>query len=219
MCTRYISPEAGDIERLWHVGARNPPSWARDVFPRYLAPFIRAARDIASFERELVVGQWSLVPWFAKSPKLTYPTCNARSEELMAKASYKLPWSRGQRCIIPAESFFEPCWETGKHVPWRSRRADGLPWGLAGLWNTWTDKETGEVVESYTMLTINANVHPLMNRMHRPDPKRPPNMQDKRSVVPIALEDVDAWLTAPTEQATTLVRLAPAAEFLAEAAS
>jgi putative SOS response-associated peptidase YedK len=160
MCTRYISPEAGDIERLWNVGSRTPPRWARDVFPRYLAPFIRAARDSATYERELVVGQWSLVPWFAKSPKLTFPTCNARSEELSAKASYKLPWARGQRCIIPAESFFEPCWETSKHVPWRFRRADGLPWGLAGLWNTWTDKETGEVVESYTMLTINADAHP-----------------------------------------------------------
>jgi putative SOS response-associated peptidase YedK len=158
------------------------------------------------------------VPWFAKTAKLPYPTCNARSEELAAKASYKLPWARGQRCIIPAESFFEPCWETGKHVPWRFRRADGLPWGLAGLWNTWTDKEAGEVVESYTMLTINADAHPLMNRMHRPDPKRQPEMQDKRSVVPIAPEDVDAWLTAPIEQAAALVRLAPVAEFLTEPA-
>ncbi len=154
MCTRYISPEAGDIERHWHVGAQNPTRWARDVFPCYHAPFIRAARDSNSHERELVVGQWALVPWFAKSPKLTYPICNARSEELAAKASYKLPWARGQRCIIPAEAFFEPCWETGRHIPWRFARADGTPWGLDGLWNTWTDKETGGVIESYTMLTI-----------------------------------------------------------------
>jgi hypothetical protein len=48
MCTRYISPEAGDIERLWHVGSRTPTRWARDVFPRYQAPFIRAARDSAT---------------------------------------------------------------------------------------------------------------------------------------------------------------------------
>lgn len=213
MCTRYISPEAGDIERHWHVGARNAVPWARDVFPRYQAPFIRAARDAASYERELVVGQWALVPWFAKSPKLAYPTCNARSEELAGKASYKLPWSRGQRCIIPAESFFEPCWETGKHVPWRFRRADGGLWGLAGLWNTWVDPQTGELVESYTMLTLNADAHPLMSRMHRPDHKRPPEMQDKRSVVPIDLEDVDTWLTAPVAQAAQLVRLPPVDDF------
>ena len=175
--------------------------------------FIRAARDSATFERELVVGQWALIPWFAKERKLKFPTCNARSEELSEKASYKHPWARDQRCVIPVESFFEPCWETGKHVPWRFKQPSGEPWGLAGLWNTWTDKETGEVVESYTMLTINADAHPLMNRMHRPDPKRPPNMQDKRSVIPIALEDVDAWLAAPVDQAAPLMRLAPAEAF------
>ena len=217
MCTRYISPEAGDIERHWHVGARDGATWAREVYPRYLAPFIRAARTSMEFERELVIGQWSLVPWFAKSAKLPYPTSNARSEELSAKASYKIPWARGQRCVIPAESFFEPNWESGKHVPWRFQSSDSRPWGLAGLWNTWTDKETGEVVESYTMLTLNADHHPLMNRMHRPDPKRPPEMQDKRSVVPIALEDVDHWLTAPAEQAARLIKLAPVERFLATA--
>ena len=49
MCTRYISPEAGDIERQWHIGARNPPRWAHDVFPNYEAPFIRSVEG----EREL----------------------------------------------------------------------------------------------------------------------------------------------------------------------
>jgi putative SOS response-associated peptidase YedK len=70
----------------------------------------------------------------------------------MAKASYKQPWSRGQRCVIPALAFFEPNWESGRHVPWIFRRADGLPWGLAGLWNLWADPQTGELVESYTMI-------------------------------------------------------------------
>lgn len=216
MCTRYISPEAGDIERHWHVGGRSPLRWTRDMFPAYQGAFIRAARNSASYERELVVGQWGLIPWFAKERKLRFPTSNARSEELEQKASYKHPWARGQRCIIPAESFFEPCWETGRHVPWRFWRADGEPWGLAGLWNVWVDKETGEEVESYTMLTINADGHPLMGRMHRPDPKRPPEQQDKRSVVPIDAQDVDLWLTAPLDLAVNLVRLAPAEMFRAE---
>jgi putative SOS response-associated peptidase YedK len=212
MCTRYISPEAGDIERLWHVGGRNP--WrGGEVFPNYQGPFIRAARDVVEHGRELVVGQWSLIPWFAKQRKLKYPTSNARSEELSEKASYKHPWARGQRCIIPALAFFEPNWETGKHIPWIFRRADGLPWGLAGLWNVWTDKDRGEMVESYTMLTINADYHLLMRRMHRPDPKRPPDMQDKRSVVPIDLEDVDQWLFGTAEQARELVQLAPVEVF------
>lgn len=218
MCTRYITPEQLDVERLWQVGARNPPvRWAHDMFPAYQGPFIRAARDSTKPTRELVVGQWALIPWFAKERKLKYPTCNARSEELTQKASYKHPWARGQRCIIPAARFFEPCWETGKHIPWVFTRADATPWGLAGLWNTWTDPGTGESVESYTMLTINADEHPLMNRMHKPDPKRPVHMQDKRSVVPIELADVDTWLYAPPEEAARLVRLAPVEGFVGEA--
>jgi putative SOS response-associated peptidase YedK len=190
MCTRYVSPEAGDMERAWQIGSRHP--WrGGEVYPNYDGSFLRASRDTADRTRELVVGQWSLIPWFAKERKLKYPTANARSEEMTGKASYKQPWARGQRCIIPAAAFFEPCWETGRHVPWRFTRADDEPWGLAGLWNAWTDPATGEIIESYTMLTINADGHPLMGRMHRPDPTRPPEMQDKRSVVPIELEDVD----------------------------
>lgn len=212
MCTRYISPDDAAIERQWHIGGRN--IWrGAEVFPNRDGPFLRAAREVAEPERELVMGQWSLIPWFAKERKLKYPTANARSEELSDKASYKHPWARGQRCIIPAIAFFEPNWETGKHIPWMFKRTDGELWGLAGLWNAWTDKASGEIVESYTLLTINADQHPVMRRMHRPDPKRAPNMQDKRSVVSIELEDVDQWLFGTVEEAKGLVRL-PAVELL-----
>jgi putative SOS response-associated peptidase YedK len=89
------------------------------------------------------------------------------------------------RCIIPAASFDEPNWETGKNVWWRFRRADGVPWGLAGLWNTWIDKETGDVWDNYTMLTLNADGHPLMGRMHKPDPK----LREMLKVPPVELFD------------------------------
>ena len=183
----------------------------REPFSRYVHrtcfAFIRAARDSTEPERELVIGQWALVPWFAKTPRLTYSTCNARSEELADKATFKDPWKHGKRCIIPAWSFDEPNWESGKNVWWRFRRVDGAPWGLAGLWNTWTDETTGELVESYTMLTINADAHPLMRRMHKPDPKLGPDQQDKRSVVPVEFEDVDLWLHGTQAEARRLLRL------------
>jgi putative SOS response-associated peptidase YedK len=63
------------------------------------------------------------------------------------------------------------------------------------------------------MLTPNADEHPLMSRMHKPDPKLGPEAQDKRNVVPIDLEDVDAWLHGNPEQARALIRLAPAEDF------
>ena len=80
------------------------------------------------------------------------------------------------------------------------------------VWNTWADKTTGEIVESYTM-TLNADRHPLMNRMHKPDPKLEPDQQDKRSVVPIELDHVDTWLTGSLDAAVALVRLAPVEVF------
>ncbi len=201
-----------EMEREWAIGSSNPVRWwDTTLFPRGQGPFIRRAKDDAGYSRELVVGQWGLIPWFAKEPRLNYPTNNARSEELAEKASYKHPWARGQRCIIPAADFDEPNWETGKNVWWRFRRADGRPWGLAGLWNTWTDKATGEVHESYTMLTINADAHPLMSRMHKPDPKLAADKQDKRSVIPLEPSDYDQWLEGTQVDAAALLRV-PAAD-------
>ncbi|MFH1870253.1 MAG: SOS response-associated peptidase family protein [Pseudomonadota bacterium] len=205
MCNRYVSPDQAAIERHWHIGPHNQPRWADEIFPRAQGPFVRHAGDVA--ECQLVVGQWGLIPSFAETPKLTYSTNNARFEGISTKASYKQSWLQGKRCIIPAWSFDEPCWETGRNVWWRFRRADRAPWGLAGLWNDWTDKQTGEVIFSYTVLTINADHHPLMSRMHRPDPKLPPDQQDKRSVVAIELGDVDTWLKASIDEASELMRV------------
>lgn len=205
LCTRYISPDAAAIERHWHVGRDD--AWRGDeLFPRAVGPFIRAAREVTEPERELVLGQWGLVPWFARSPKLTFATVNARFEDVASKPSFKASWRYGKRCVIPAWSFDEPNWESGRNVWWRFRRVDGTPWGLAGLWNTWVDPASGEALESYTMLTVNADHHPLMRRMHRPDPRLPPDRQDKRSVVAIEPEDVDRWLYAPAAEATPLVK-------------
>lgn len=204
MCNRYVSPSSAEIERFWHIGRNNQPQWAGGgVYPRAAGPFIRLAENK---EPELVIGQWALIPHFAKSAKLPYATNNARSEDLAHKPSYRGPWSRSQRCIIAAWSFDEPCWETGRNQWWTFRRTDNTPWALAGLWNTWTDKETGEVLESYTMLTVNADAHPIMRRMHKPDPKLGPGEQDKRSVISIEKMDVDRWLQGQPDEVLDLLR-------------
>jgi putative SOS response-associated peptidase YedK len=212
MCNRYVSPEEAEIERFWHIGRHNSNPWIRraEVFPRGPGPFIRAELGLdGEMQRVLAVGQWGLIPWFAKTSRLTYSTNNARAEEVASKASFKQSWQQGKRCIIPAWSFDEPCWETGRNVWWRFGRIDGTPWGLAGLWNAWTDKTTGEVLESYTMLTINADQHPLMSRMHKPDRNLAPDQQDKRSVIAIELADVDTWLCGAMGEVEALLR-APA---------
>ena len=215
MCNLYRPPDAQVIGRIFHLDTRGL-LWPASVHPPSPGPFIRRAVDDSGYSRELVVGQWALIPPWAKEAKLKYSTNNARSEEIAEKASYRDAWAKGQRCIIPAADFDEPNWESGKNVWWRFRRADGLPWALAGLWNTWVDRTTGEVHESYTMLTINADDHPLMNRMHKPDPKLPADQQDKRSVIPIEMAQVDRWLAGTVHDASALLRLAPVDIFSAE---
>ena len=77
----------------------------------------------------------------------------------------------------------------------------------------WLDKATGEVVESYTMLTMNADAHLLMRRMHKPDPKLAPHEQDKRSVIAVNPADWDTWLQGPHGGAQALIRLTAIEEF------
>lgn len=202
------------VSRHFQVDTRGL-RWPASVYPRSPGPFIRRAVDDPGYSRELVVGQWALIPPWAKEAHLKYSTNNARSEEITEKASYKEAWAKGQRCLIRAADFDEPNWESGKNQWWRFERADGLPWALAGLWNTWVDRATGEVHESYTMLTINADAHPLMRRMHKPDPKLPADRQDKRSVIPIELSDVDQWLAGTVKEASGLLQLAPVEVFRA----
>ena len=216
MCNRYEAPASLDVFAFWKANRTRPEALEPiEVFPRSEAPIVRRAVDDPGYSREALQARWGLIPWFAKSRDLKFSTNNARSEEMANKASFKEPWRRGQRCIIPAISFDEPCWETGKNVWWRFRRTDGAPWGLAGLWSRWCDPETGELIDSYTMLTINADTHPLMSRMHKPDPKLPPDAQDKRSVIPIQMDDVDTWLSGTVAEASKLIRLTPVEDFVA----
>lgn len=223
MCTRYISPEEREIEAAWYIGARSAERWIRSMRPLYKGPFMRRARDVTEYERELVVGQWGLIPAFSPShipqtkPRkgetkgMRLSTFNARFAGIERKPAFKDAWANGRRCIIPALSFDEPCWESGKNEWWRFQRADGRPWGLAGLWSNWLDYETEIMWESFTMLTLNANLHPIMSRMHKPEidkaTKKPLEVQDKRSIVAIEEHDFDRWLTCTVEEARDMLML------------
>lgn len=63
----------------------------------------------------------------------------------------------------------------------------------------------GQDVHSLTMLTINADTHPVMCSYHRP--------YEKRMIV-ISREDFDAWLDAPAESSTQFMRQCPPEELI-----
>lgn len=222
MCNRYTTPAENAMEKAWGLGTRLPqPFEPREIFPRAQGVFIRMRpttahhREAVTAMPEICLGRWGLVPWFAPTEDIRYATHNARFEELSQKASFKQAWRLGHRCIVPAQSFMEPCWESGRNVWWQFVRRDGQPFALAGLWSTWTDRSSGELIESYTMLTQNADACPLFRRMHKPDPALPPDQQDKRSVVILEPADVGTWLQGSVAQAAALVRSTPPDRLLA----
>jgi putative SOS response-associated peptidase YedK len=216
MCNLYHMTPKGEIARYFRARLRNADPLERlTVGPFQAGVFIRAA---AAEELEAVDGQWGMIRpgaparWetAGKRPRLTN---NSRSETAASRPTFRQAWARGQRCLIPAMWYQEPNWETGRNVWWQLRRQDGEPWAIAGLWSEWTDRETGEVVPNYTMLTINCDDHPMLRRLHRPDPALPADAQDKRAVVHVPPEHWGSWLRGDEAAARALLRAAPQEDF------
>jgi len=159
--------------------------------------------------REVLTGLFGLVPHWAQDTKITRQTFNARSETVASKPSFRDAWKRAQHCIIAADTIFEPDWRSGKAIATRIARSDGEPMGIAGLWSWWKSP-MGEIVRSYTMLTINADQHPLMQCYHKPT-------DEKRMVVILPEAQYDEWLRAAPEQSMEFLRPYPADRLRASA--
>lgn len=108
--------------------------------------------------RELLVGSFGLIPHWTKDDLIARRTYNARTETVHEKPSFRDAWRQSHHYIIPAEAIYEPDWRSGRAVPTRITRADGKPMGIAGLWAT-KRNPSGDVIYSYTKLTINADQH------------------------------------------------------------
>ena len=196
-----------------------PPPGGLHIYPTQFAPIIRRPRerdagDEAVPDFEVVDARFGLLPGFATEVKYGTRTYNARSETVATLASFKGAWGQARHCIVPCEAIYEPDWRTGTHIPTRFTAADGGTLGVAGLWQAWRTP-TGEWVDTFTMLTLNADDHALMRHMHRPDPKRPPEQQDKRMVVILPDGLYEAWLDAPAANAKEFMRQYPAAQLIA----
>lgn len=207
MCSHYESTH--DKARLrQHFGIDLPGELARrDVWPGYLSTFIRRhpqadAGDEAVPPREGLLGSFGLIPAWSSDTKIARHTYNARSETVAQKPSFRDAWRRAQHCIVPADAFFEPDWRSGKAVPTRITLASGEPMGIAGLWSTWRSR-LGETVHSFTMLTINADTHPLMNQLHKP-------ADEKRMIVILPPDRYDDWLQASASDSLDFLQPWPA---------
>lgn len=205
--TRIVYPahHLFDIDRIvWTADG--------DVYPTGRAPIIRLGAD---GQPQVRLAMFGMLPVFAESPSYgkKFSTYNSRSETSGELRTFKPAFAAAQRCIIPATWFYEPKYndEGTKSTRWRIWRADGGQVGIAGLWSWWPGPQKGrghgQGFLTMTMLTVNAQAHPLMRQMHRPD-------DEKRSVVVLDEGDYDQWLRAPMAEAWELVRL-PADDALA----
>lgn len=145
-----------------------------------------------------MTGSFGLIPHWSKDTKIARHTYNARSETVHEKPSYRDAWRLGRHCIIPAEYIFEPDWRSGKPVSTKIQRIDGKPMGIAGLWTGWR-RPNGEILRSFTMLTVNADDHPFMCNFHKPG-------DAKRIVVILEEDDYDKWLNAAVEARYNFLR-------------
>ena len=154
------------------------------------------------------MARFGLIPAWAKDDKISRHTYNARSETAAEKPSYRTPWKHRQFGLVLVDNFYEPSYESGRAVRWRIALASGDPFGIACLWDRWTDPASGERVVSFSMLTVNADEHPVMRQFH-------PAGDEKRTPVVIAPELHDAWLSADVARAPELMTWQHMPELLA----
>lgn len=211
MCTNFIPADSAQISEI-RLNVLTLPSlaWPHETYPGYLAPILVRAKDKNS--AECLVAHFGLTPRWARDAShattLSRGTYNARSETVAEKPSFCSPWRERRWALAPMQAFFEPCWEQGSRaVRWRIARADEKPFAVAGLWERWTNPQDGEVTTSFTLLTVNADGHALMGRMHRSD-------DEKRMPVIVPASRYGDWLHADLGQATAMMVQTPAEELV-----
>lgn len=202
MCADYTPSRKEQIDDRF--GVRSPQlDLPPEAWPGYMAPILRGSHE-APGELKIAPAMFGMVPHWADH-KLARQTYNARTETVASKPSFRSAWKRKQFCIIPAANFFEPNYETGKPVRWRIERADGTPVAIAGIW----EYRPADQLLSFSMLTINADGHPLMQRFHKPD-------DEKRMVMILDPDQYKGWLDGSLVTEEDVYRQYPAELLIAQ---
>lgn len=201
MCSNYQPVTRMDRLLTFFGVERAKDEPTKDVFSLGMAPFIRLTTEGTEGGQPAMLvddGMFGLLPNFATELAYGRRTYNARSETVAKLPSFRHAWANSQRCIIPAESFYEPSYETGKAVRWRISQPGDVPVGIAGIYRRWKNPAGGEL-STFTMLTVNADGHPIMKRFHKPG-------DEKRMVVILDPKDYMTWLTCAIEEAPSFFK-------------
>ena len=127
---------------------------------------------------------WGLIPSWAKDQDIRKFTLNAKIETLDEKPSFRN--SINKRCLVIANGFYEWQWLDNKgksKVKYEIGLPDEALFAFAGLYSEWADVTTGEIKNTYTIITTEANS--LMSEIHN---------TKKRMPVILKQEDEQRWL-------------------------
>ena len=193
-----------------HFGVDLPPEYPQEAYPNFPAPVVM--RSHKTGRTGIGLARFGLIPAWAKDSKISRHTYNARAETVARKPSYRTAWRNRHFCLVLVDNFYEPCYETGKAVRWRIQTKNKHPFGIAGIWDRWIEPKTGNSIVSFSMLTINADDHPVMNQFHKAG-------DEKRTPVIISPEQYSQWLVAETEEAHLFLNLEQMPPITAESAS
>ena len=190
MCGRYTLTQAGAVPDLFEISElRIVPRF--NIAPSQESPVIRLDSE---GRREGVFLRWGLIPHWMKEKPSGSPMINARVEGLETKPAFRAAF-KYRRCLVPADGFYE--W---KQMPGRKRKQpyffqlhDRALFAFAGLWEHF--EKNGEAVESFTILTCDAN-H-LVAKVH-----------DRMPVI-LPPDGYTAWLDSGTEPMVRHRLLAP----------
>jgi len=151
--------------------------------------------------KQIQLFTWGLIPFWVKDKKtaeeIRLKTMNARSESIFEKPSFRHA-AEQKHCLVLADGFFEWQEYQGKNYPYYIRLKNHEPFAMAGLWETWLDKETSEELRTYSVITTKAN--PLMEKIHN---------KKKRMPVILRREDEGEWVGTSLNKESMQALLVP----------
>jgi len=196
MCISFASTQ----NAVWakkHLGVDLPTGYPREAFPGYLAPLV--IKSHRSGRVAIGLAEFGLIPYWSKDRKIQKYTYNARFETVAEKPSYRTPWKSRRLGVVLVDHFYEPSYASGKAIPTAIQSQRDEPLGIASIWDTWSNPDSGEVVTSFSLMTINADDHPLMNTFHKPnEEKRTPLLLRGNQLLhwlDASPDDANAWMT------------------------
>lgn len=135
---------------------------------------------------EIKVYTWGLIPYWVKDAsqagEIRMKTFNARCESLSEKASYRHIIGC-KRCLVLVNGFYEWQTQVKNKIPYYIGVTGQAAIALAGLYDEWINPVSGEIHNTFTIVTTRAN--PMLEIIH--------NLK-KRMPVILSDDDQKRWL-------------------------